>query len=139
MQEFKFEIIATEHITVEANSKEEAQELAKKKFADLTQYKYNIVSYRNESEWKNTISKCRDEVIDCIDECIDDLAESHLEVWENRYTRKTKGEVIFDLDVNHDISLEVEDVEDSLGFKLNEFEYKYLCEMFKEAVLEELF
>ncbi|MBQ8997086.1 MAG: hypothetical protein IJ086_07375 [Clostridium sp.] len=139
MQQFKFEIIATEHITVEANSKEEAQELAKKMFADFTQYRCNIVSWRNESEWKNTISKCRDEVIECIDERIDDLAESHLEVWEDRYKRKTKGDVIFDLDVNYDTSLEAEDVEDALGFKLNEFEHKYLCETFKEAVLEELF
>ena len=139
MQEFKFEIVARKDIIVKANTQEEAEILARKIFIDSSQYNTRIVSWRNETKWKNTIANCRDEVIDTIDEMVEDLAESHLACWEDRYKRQTKGRVIFDLDVNHDISLEVESVEDSLGFKINEFEHKYLCETFKEAVLEELF
>lgn len=140
MEKFKFEMIVEKNIIVEANSFEEAQEIAKKKFIDsINQHDVRVVSYRNETDWQNILSECRKEVIECIDNNIEGLAESHVECWESRYFGKSKEDIIFDLDVNHDISLEVDNIEYELGFSLNSSEYKYLCEIFKETVSEVVF
>ena len=140
MEKFKFEMEALKSITVEAESLEDAKEQAKKIFLKaLSSNDIKIIDYGNLTEWENMLSKCRENVIEYIDNNIKGLAESHVEGWKERYFGKTKDDIIFDLDVNHDISLEVEDVEYGTSTKLNDEEYEYLCEVFKEAVLDEIF
>jgi hypothetical protein len=59
------------------------------------------------------------EVKNYVFENINDMAESHIECWKNRYFRKSKKEISFDLNVNHDPSLEIERTEEDLKRKLN--------------------
>ena len=68
-------------------------------------------------------------------EWLNDRAESHIEAWKERYNNyKTKKELRFDLNVNHDPSLEVENAEELLTRKLTSFEYDTLVNMFNKKV-----
>ena len=72
---------------------------------------------------------------DFIANYIKDMADGHLAAWEQRYKNyKTIKEVRFDLNVNHDISLEIERAEDELGRKLNDIEYNHLVKRFNIEV-----
>jgi len=64
-----------------------------------------------------------------------DKAESHLDVWKERYCTKTKKQARFDLDMNHDPSCEIEDAEEELKRKLTDEEYNYLVEAFNKKVV----
>ena len=64
-----------------------------------------------------------------------DMAENHLECWKDRYYKMNKKEISFDLNVNHDDSLEIESVETDLGRKLTDSENGYVIDKFHKAVL----
>lgn len=62
-------------------------------------------------------------------EFINNRAISHLEAWKERYNNYTrKREARFDLNVNHDPSLEIENAEEILGRKLSDNESTELVE-----------
>ena len=68
---------------------------------------------------------------------IRDRAESHLEAWKERYENyKTKSQASFDLNVNHDISLEIEGAEEYLKRKLSDYERTHLKERFNIMVVK---
>ena len=65
------------------------------------------------------------------------MSESHLEGWAERYGKYKKvSDVRFDLNVNHDPSLEIEKIEELLGRKLNTQESDYLVEIFNMFVVK---
>ena len=66
---------------------------------------------------------------------LEDMAESHIECWKDRYFRKTKADVKFDLSVNHDDSLEVEMVNKDLGREMTGHESDYLVNLFHKKVV----
>lgn len=68
---------------------------------------------------------------------ISDLAEGHLECWKSRYEGKLKRDVRFDLNVNYDISLEIESVEELLGRKLGDAERSDLEIRFIKEVVKQ--
>ena len=69
----------------------------------------------------------------------DDSADCHIESWRKRYSSYTsKKQVEFDLDVNHDSSLEVEYAEDLLGRKLTDEENDLLVKKFNKAVIKKI-
>lgn len=70
---------------------------------------------------------------------LNDRAESHLEVWKDRYYRKSKKDIAFDLDNTHDDSLEIEMAEEDLGRKLTDKETAILVKKFHKAVLNNLY
>lgn len=78
--------------------------------------------------------------IDKIDnQWYEDSAESHIDAWKSRYSEyKSKKEVEFDLNVNHDSSLETEYAEEILGRKLTTDENDVLIKNFNKAVLKKI-
>lgn len=73
------------------------------------------------------------------DKFLEELAESHLEVWSNRYSGQNKQNVRFDLNVNHDPSLEIEYTNEQLKRDMNENEETHLIKKFNVAVVEKYF
>lgn len=67
---------------------------------------------------------------------LEGMAESHVDCWKERYGRKPKKEIKYDLEVNHDPSLEIENVEEALGRKLSDTEYDYVVSQFNKEVLK---
>ena len=68
---------------------------------------------------------------------IRERAESNLDGWKERYSEYTKkSQLRFDLNVNHDISLEIEDAENRLKRKLTDDEYSLLEERFNIMVVK---
>lgn len=65
------------------------------------------------------------------------MAESHLDDWKNRYFGYTKQKLEFDLDFNHDDSLEIENAEDKLKRKLTDNETDYLIRQFHKEVVRQ--
>lgn len=61
---------------------------------------------------------------------INTMAESHIECWKDRYFRKSKKDIRFDLIMNHDNSLEVETTEEDLKRKLTDGETNFLNRKF---------
>ena len=73
-----------------------------------------------------------------INNTIKDTAESHLEAWAKRYSDyKRVSQVRFDLNVNHDNSLEIEYAEEELKRKLNDKENDFLVERFHIEVCKQ--
>lgn len=70
-------------------------------------------------------------------ELLEGLAESHLELWQERYYRKAVEDIETDLYVNYDPSLEFEAVEEELDRKLEYDEMNIVKECFNESVLNE--
>lgn len=70
-----------------------------------------------------------------LDYDFESLAESHLNAWKERYYGKTRQEVIIDLDVNYDWSIELEDnnVPDA---DVEEFEYEFTREVLRQLGYE---
>lgn len=140
MRKFSFEMEIQRKITVEANSLEEARKLAKEVFIETSNKTWiNTISHKDETEWEDIVANSREEVIDYVDENIDNAADSHLEVWSQRYLGYSKSEAIYDLKYIHDPSLEIGECEDEVGFELNDFEREFLKQSFIEAVIEQLF
>ena len=65
------------------------------------------------------------------------MAESHLECWKERYFGYTKSRLEFDLDVNHDDSLEIENAEYELNRELKDYEVDYLIKQFHKEVVKQ--
>lgn len=67
----------------------------------------------------------------------EDMAESHLEGWQERYAKHggNKRRVEEDIYINHDPSCEIERVERDLKTKLNNKEYDFVQEQFNAAVM----
>ncbi len=81
----------------------------------------------------------RSEVINFMAENQRSMAENHLECWRSRYEEYDSIEdVEWDLDVNHDPSLELEWVEDQLAIELTADEATYVEETFNQAVIDYL-
>ncbi len=68
-----------------------------------------------------------------------DMAESHIECWKDRYFRKSKADIRFDLTVNHDNSLEIEMVETDLKRELTDKERDIVINKFHSSVLKNLY
>lgn len=69
----------------------------------------------------------------------EDAAISHIECWKSRYIEyKSKKQIEFDLNTNHDPSLEIESAEELLDRKLTEDETENLIANFNKAVLENI-
>lgn len=72
-------------------------------------------------------------------EWYEDSADSHIYGWKSRYSQyKSKKEVDFDLNVNHDPSIEIENAEELLGRKLTTNEYNILVSKFNKAVVKKI-
>lgn len=65
------------------------------------------------------------------------MAESHLDCWKERYFGYTKSRLEFDLDVNHDDSLEIEYAENQLNRELKDYEIDYLIKQFHKEVVKQ--
>ena len=70
---------------------------------------------------------------------LNDMAESHIECWKDRYWRKSKSDISFDLNVNHDNSLEIEQVETELGRELTDKENSRLITLFHSSILKNIY
>lgn len=78
----------------------------------------------------------RPEVIDFMEEHKTSMAENHLECWSSRYAEyETLEDVEWDLNVNHDPSLEFEWVQDNLEIELTCDEERFVEETFNEEIL----
>jgi len=69
---------------------------------------------------------------------LEDIARSHLEAWKDRYARYggNKRRMEEDLYINHDDSIEIENVEEELGRELESDEVDHFCEAFHSKVIE---
>lgn len=86
---------------------------------------------------KNDIGK--DFIEEINDQWYENTAESHIEAWKERYSKlKTKKEVDFDLNVNHDPSLEIEYAEEQLKRELTTTEYNILLKKFNKTVIKKI-
>lgn len=68
---------------------------------------------------------------------LEGMSESHLECWKDRYFGYTKSRLEYDLDVNHDDSLEIENAEYDLERKLEDYEIEYLVRQFHKEVVKQ--
>lgn len=68
-----------------------------------------------------------------------DMAESHIDCWKDRYFRKSKKDIRFDLVVNHDNSLEIERAEEDLKRELTDDERNYLNRKFIQQVVKVIY
>lgn len=71
-----------------------------------------------------------------LDEHLEDLAESHIEAWKDRYWRKSLKSIEHDLAVNHDDSLEIETIEEGIGRELTDDEKTLVSQLFIDKVLD---
>lgn len=74
---------------------------------------------------------------DFLNEHLECMAESHLDGWASRYRDYSVSDLEFDLAVNHDDSLEIEEAELELERDLTSEETKYLCKKFHEEVVRQ--
>lgn len=74
--------------------------------------------------------RIKQDLRDYLDGNIEAIAESHIETWKERYYGYTKRKLAFDLEINHDDSLEIEDAEWNLKRKLSDGEKEYLIRQF---------
>ena len=70
-------------------------------------------------------------------EYISNMAECHREAWQDRMKSQTKAQVKFDLDMNHDDSLEIERAEEDLKRELTDDERKQLINKFHSEVVKQ--
>lgn len=66
------------------------------------------------------------------------MAESHIEAWITRYEKQSYESTYYDLNVNHDFSLEVEYAEETLKRELSGDEIEEMESIFIDKVLESL-
>ena len=83
------------------------------------------------------LENAKDDLKEVLEEGIEGMVESHCEAWKERYYRKSVDDISFDLNVNHDVSLELEYVEEQLGRKLEDGEPEIVEQYFNESVLNE--
>ncbi len=68
---------------------------------------------------------------------LEGMAESHLDAWKDRYFGYTKKRLAWDLELNHDDSLEIENAEETLKRKLSDNETGYLIRQFHKEVISQ--
>jgi len=68
-----------------------------------------------------------------------DMAEGHIEAWKDRYFRKSKKDIRFDLKINHDNCLELERVKEELGRELTSAEEQTVISKFHSAVVKQIY
>lgn len=66
-------------------------------------------------------------------------ADDHLKIWHERYYRKRKADIKYDLDINYDFSADIESVENELSRELTDGEKEYFITRFKRAILNALY
>lgn len=88
---------------------------------------------------KTSVEKIGDDLKEYIATSINGIADSHLEVWKERYAsyKGNKRRVEEDVCINHDPSLEVERVEEELERKLTIEEWDFFVEEFEKAVVSQ--
>lgn len=89
------------------------------------------------SELQAILEGAREDLREVLEKYIDGMVESHLEGWKERYFMKSKERISEDLYVNHDPSLEIENVERWLGRNLEDEEIDIVETYFNESVLAE--
>ena len=67
-----------------------------------------------------------------------DMAEHHIECWKDRYFRKSKSDIKFDLQ-SHDDSLELELITEDLGRELTDKEQDKAIKEFHKAVVKHIY
>ena len=95
-------------------------------------------------EIENRISKIAyygvyKDYISSIKKTLDNLIESHTELFKDRYYCKTKKEVEFDLNVNHDLSCDIDFIKSEIGRELSQDEYTDFEKKFNKGVLKKIF
>lgn len=65
------------------------------------------------------------------------MAEIHLDSWKERYFGYSKSRLAFDLEINHDDSLEIEYARIQLQRKLQDYEIDYLIKQFHKEVVKQ--
>lgn len=100
---------------------------------DSAEWEYNnFYEVIKELDFENV----REEVIEFWEKNVEDSALSHISAYKDRYYGKSLSQIEFDLDVNHDMSLEYEYVEEELNIELTSNELKYIAASFNKAVLD---
>lgn len=74
-----------------------------------------------------------------LSEKISGMAESHIEGWSSRYEGYKRNDLKYDLNINHDPSIEVEYTEENLNRKLTDDEFDYLIDKFNKEVVKQYF
>ena len=77
------------------------------------------------------------DIIEHLNNKLEGMAESHLEGWGNRYSGYSKNDLKYDLQINHDPSIEIEYTEEQTGRKLTDEEYDYVVDKFNKAVVNQ--
>ncbi len=99
----------------------------------VTYRKFNFIFFNNMK--REVIGK---DLKTFITDTIKDTAENHLEAWKSRYAKQSRvSEVRFDLEMNHDNSLEIEYAEETLNRKLNDTETNFLVKRFHIEVCKQ--
>ncbi len=75
------------------------------------------------------------EVVEYMATNASDMAIRHLEAWKGIYSQISLKQLKTDLYVNHDPSLEIDEVEEHIGRGLNSDECDYVFESFNKAVI----
>lgn len=70
-----------------------------------------------------------------LDKNLEDMADSHIEAFKDRYYRYSKEQLEQDL-CGHDFSCEVETIEEELKIKLTAKEYDYCESKFNQKIVE---
>ncbi len=81
--------------------------------------------------------KIKKDLKDYLNNSLEGMAESHLDAWKDRYFGYTKKRLEWDLELNHDDSLEIESAEEMLKRKLSDNEKNYLVKQFHKEIINQ--
>lgn len=70
------------------------------------------------------------DLTDFIKHNLESIVEEHFEIFKDRYYRKSKSDVIYDLKYNYDMSSELETVQNELNRDLTINEQSYYIDQF---------
>lgn len=76
----------------------------------------------------------KEDLQDYIDNRLPDIIDDHLEVYKDRYYRKSLDDVVCDVKYNYDMSCEIESLEDELKRKITTDERTYFENQFVECL-----
>ncbi len=80
-----------------------------------------------------------DDFQEYLDNNLEDMAESHIEAYKDRYSGYTIGRLESDLDINYDDSCEIENIENALDRQLDGDEVEYFRTVFYKQVVCQFF
>ena len=146
IQQFKIKFTIEKEFLINAQDVCEAEAEARRLLKENTNLgNFNILKTDtlNVTEYNDMMKNVRKDVIDYMDENSVDIAESHIEAWEDFYMKKSKSQIEYVLNVSYDLESESISVEEDMkrklkdeDFKLNEDEIKYVQDRFIKSVLE---